>query len=164
MKIKIIIALLLYISCVGIQRNKEAVLIKEFIIKLNDSKVSSKSILDNFIQIEEDKDNSLSLSDRKSSIIEIIEKIRDPKIQGNSLFPKYALDSIKNFNIYPLKEYENLSKYKFSGMNILREDAFILLDDKKKNILQYFLLNKEHNKIISFSLFVKTDVAWFLEY
>lgn len=155
---------LLFVNCDIAQENTQRELIKDFIIQIKNNKIDAKKIVDTYLQIKTDKENTLSLKDRKQGVVSIIEKMRTENREGNPLIPIYSIDSIKKYNIYPFKEFENLNKYKFSGIKKLRNNAFVLLNDKRDKILQYFLLNREHNKIVSFSLFVKTDLAWFFEY
>jgi len=164
MKIKFFTLILFYFININAQKNSEIKLIKSFINDIYNCDLDSKEIVDKYLEIIDDKENSISLKDRKVTAEKIIEKIRDVNTEKNKLIPKISLDSIKKFNIYPFKDYENLNEYKFSGINLLRKDSFVLLNDKKDRILQYFLLNNEHSKVISFSLFVKSDIAWFFSY
>ncbi len=164
MKTNIFILILFYSLSFNAQKNSGSELIKNFIIDIYNSSINSDKIVNKYLQISDDKENSSSLRDRKLTAEIIIKKIRDVNAEKNELIPKISLDSIKKFNIYPFRDYENLTEYEFNGLNLLRKDSFVLLNDKNDKILQYFLLNSKHDKIISFSLFVKSDIAWFFSY
>lgn len=163
MKTKLIIIFIL-LNFFKFQEKKEVKLIKEFIVLINDKKINTKVIVDNYLQIKKDSTNTISIEDRKYAVENWINQIRYQETEANSLIPKYHLSQVRNFYIFPFSDFEKLSLFNFSGLNTLRNDAFVLLDDKKEKILQYFLLNKEHDKIISFNLLTKSDIAWFVEY
>lgn len=163
-KIILFIVLIISLNCVKKQENKEKEIIKKFILNVYDNKKDTKDIVDFFLEIKDDRNIKLSLEQRKLGAENIIKNIRSKTIENNALTPKYLLDSILNFNIFPYEDFKHIDKYNINGIETVKENVYILLDDKKENILQYFLFNKKHTKIISFSLFVKSDLAWFFKY
>lgn len=166
MKKIFLILILSFTSIVSCQEEtKEEKMIKQFVTDLFDDEIESKKVVDNYLEIKLDNKNRLSIAERKKMAIGIIEKARNGESEELGwLVPNYKIKNIKNSKVYPYQDYEDLSPFEISGIESHKENIYVLLDSKKENILQYFFLNENKDKIISFSLFIKSDVAWFFGY
>lgn len=138
-------------------------LVKQFIKDLFNDSISPKTVVNTYLEIENDTNNSLSISERKEMAIGIVEQTRNGKNKDLGwLIPNYEIKNIKHPKIYPYNKYKHLRTFDISGMESIENRVYVLLDSKKEKILQYFLLNEKGDKIMSFSLFGKGDDAfWF---
>ncbi|MBP0903811.1 hypothetical protein ACFSKN_16025 [Mariniflexile gromovii] len=166
MKKSILIILFFGINLVSCQEIKKENMIEQFISDLFNEKIPAEKIIDKYLEIKFDSKNKLSLTERKNTAIGIIEKTRNGEgNKGTWLIPNNEIRYIKNPRIYSYNKYKDLSQMEISGIETIKENTYILLDPKKEEILQYFLLNEDNDKIISFSLFVKPEnQAWFFSY
>ncbi len=165
MKKIILIGFTLIFNLAFCQKTQPEKMIKQFVIDLFDDEVKPENIVDNYIEIKYDDKNSLSMLERKKGVLGIINKTRNGESKELGwIVPDYEIKKIKEPKIYPLEKYENLDELGIKSYTKYKESIFVLLDPKKKKILQYFLLNKTNDKIISFSLFQKSDLAWFFGY
>lgn len=152
----------LNMSC---QTNAQEVLIKNFVIDLFDDDVAPKTVVDTYLEVKKDS----TYSKRIKGAVLFIEETRKPvsaEIRGKWIIPNYAIKKIKKPKIYPYKEYKHLSLIKLKKTDTFIGRMYVLLDEDKKEILQYFLLNESKTKIISFCLFIKDgdDGSFFKPY
>jgi hypothetical protein len=133
-------------------------MIEDFVIDLFDDTVSEKQVVTNYLEISENTNNKISLSERRDGALGIINASRSGEIdKGAWLVPNYEIKKISKPKVYPFVQYRHLNIFKFNVADELTDHMFVLLDDDKDNILQYFLLNKTNTKILSFSLLVKEE-------
>ena len=165
MKKIIFIGFTLIFNLAFCQKTQPEKMIKQFVIDLFNNNIIPQNVIDKYLEIKEDSENSLSISDRKKLAFGIIEKARNGESKEFGwIIPDYEIKSINKPKIYPITKYEKLDTLGISSKTKYKNNIFILLDSKKKKILQYFLLNETNDKIVSFSLFIKSDQAWFFSY
>ncbi len=156
MKKLVLLVIILGFNIVSCQKEKKEKIIERFIIDLFDDKIPPEEIVELYIEIKPDRNNKLSILERKKGAIGVIQESRNGKGSENTwLIPNYAIKNISNPKVYSFQEYENLSQIEINGVEKIKEHIYVLLDSKKEKILQYFLLNETNDKIISFSLMVK---------
>lgn len=166
MKKLIIIGLFFAVNTISCQEIRKEKMIQQFILDLFDEKIPAKRVVDKYLEIKLDKENKLSINERKKVAVEIIEKTRnDEGFQDTWLIPNNKIRYIKYPEVYPYHKFKDLSKIEISGIEKINKNVYVLLDTNKENILQYFLINEKNDKIISFNLFVKAkDLGWFFSY
>ncbi len=144
------------------QKTEQESMIKQFIKDLFNASIPAKIIVNTYLEILPDKKNSNTLDKRKNFAEQLIEKTRNKENNDNGwITPTNKIKNLKKIELYPYYKYKNLSNLNISGIKRVENRVYVLLDPKKEKIWQYFLLNEKGNKILSFSMFVKGDVAWF---
>jgi len=166
MKNSILIILLIGINIVSSQELKKEKMIQQFIVDLFNDNITPFEVIEKFMEIKNDKNNTLSIEERKLGAVKIIQETRNGKgVDGNWLIPNYSIKNIKKPKVYPYREYENLNQFEISDINTIKENIYVLLDSEKEKIVLYVLLNENNDKIISFSLLVKPEnQAWFFTF
>ncbi|WP_298346632.1 hypothetical protein [uncultured Algibacter sp.] len=151
------------ISC---QQSNQKKMLAQFTQDLFDETIPANIIIDKYIDIDLNKKSSLSLDERKDFAKNIIIETRKGKSENMGwLIPNYEIKNIKKPKVDLLKKHKDLDSLGVASFTKYEDNIYILLDSNKERILQYFLLNDAKNKIISFSLFIKSDnLAWFFVY
>lgn len=166
MKKYIVITILIFGSTIASgQKLQPEKMIVQFVIDLFNDEVQPQKIIDSYLDIKTNNENILSIAKRRETVVGIINKTRDGESKKFGWFiPDYKIKNLKKHKIYPLKKYENLDTLRIKSKTKYMDNIYVLLDPKKKKVLQYFLLNETNDKIVSFSLFIKSDQAWFFSY
>tara|TARA_R110002096_G_scaffold6222_8_gene28791 strand:+ start:11437 stop:11934 length:498 start_codon:yes stop_codon:yes gene_type:complete len=149
-------------SCQNLNKEK---MIEKFIKDQFNDKISTDDVVDIYIEVKPDSLNKFSISDRKKIASGIIEKARNNQSDDSWLIPNYEIKFINDPRVYPYKKYKNLDKIEIGTSNKYKDRIYVLLDTKNEEILQYFLLNEDNDKILSFSLFIKSEnLGYFFTY
>ena len=137
-------------------------MILQFSKDLFDTQINSEALVEKYIVLDS-LDSDLTISERRSAVIEHVKEIRlnRNKEQG-WLMPRGDWNTHK-LTIMPYRKAKHLDTLKLNSIEKVQGSIFVITDADQKEILQYFLLD-EQNKILSFSLFVKGDLAWFFGY
>ncbi|MCB0449699.1 MAG: hypothetical protein KDC97_06235 [Confluentibacter sp.] len=165
MKKYAIIILIFGTNLASCQKTQPEKMIEQFVIDLFDDEIQPQKIVDSYLEIKPDNENSLSISEGKKGALGIIDKARNGESKELGwLVPNYEIKNIQKPQIFSLKKYGDLDTLGIKFYTKYIDNIYVLLDSEKKKILQYFLLNETNNKIVSFSLFIKSDQAWFFVY
>lgn len=165
MKDYIIIILLFGFNLASCQNLNKERMIEKFIVDQFNDKIPASSVVEKYLEINPDSLNKVTLTNRKKLASEIILKARNNEGYSSWLIPNYEIKNIKKPKVYLLKKFKNLDSLGIASLTKYENHIYVLLDSNKEKILQYFLLNEVKNKIISFSLFIKSDnLAWFFSF
>ena len=137
-------------------------MILQFSKDLFNTQINPEALVEKYIVLDS-LDSDLTISERRSAVIEHIKEIRLSRNKEQGwLMPQGDWISDKA-TIMPYKKASHLDTLKLNLVEKVQGRIFVITDADQKEILQYFLLD-EQNKILSFSLFVKGDLAWFFGY
>lgn len=154
---------LLVLSCLFIfsclESSKEE-FIEQFISDLFNENITPEKVVETYIEVVPDTTKKTSLAQRLEWASDFIRETRKPMyadIEGNWLIPSHKIKQIKSPKVYSFIDYEHLSSIKINKIDSIKNRVFVLVDSEKEEILQYFLLNEDHTKILSYSLMVKDE-------
>ncbi|MFI8605389.1 hypothetical protein ACIGCP_13055 [Cellulophaga baltica] len=160
----LMILLILFSCCKSFsQKDTEEQVIGNFLLDLYDKNISAEKVVDKYLIFSVQK-NPGGVIGRDVAIQHILNIRLNKKITQNWLMPTNNISNLKIENIVDYKSHEILDKQLFFtySNDSLKKDIYILLNEEKNEILQYFLI--KDNKIRAFSLFVKTNDASFFTY
>lgn len=147
------------------QEDKKQILVKSFVQDLFNPDISQEHIVSNYLmELKDEKRFSNSVEDRKYNQLNHIKEIRDRKEDENNwLMPNKNNGNPKN-HVASYSKFQQLDTIAWAGQlsKKIKNEMFVLLDEDKTCILQYFLLKKD--RIKSYTLFVKSGEALFFEY
>lgn len=152
MKAIILVISILSLNIVSCQNRKKEELIEKFIVDLFDDKIPASKIVEEYIEIQADNNNSFSLLERKKMVEGVIEETRKGS-DSKWLIPDSSIKNIKKPKVFLYEIHEKKNELNIAGIEELKKNVYVLLDAKEEKIIQYFYLGE--GKIISFSLFIK---------
>jgi len=164
-KIYIIILLLLTSNCKSPSlldlhhTNKK--IIHAFLSELYDNTISPNEIVKKHLEYSLIK-NDGGVIGYDLAIKHIIWIRSDTNHDNGWLLPKHKVAGLKVKHVVPFKGHEHLNKLSFIYDKLDKKRMYVLLNEEKNEILQYFLLR--NNKIMAFTLFVKPGQAYFFSY
>ena len=138
-------------------------LINNFLNTLVDNTIPSKEVVDKFLVIE--LDNEENLNDKKDAVCKLIELARADRNKENNwkIVNSRVFELDSDFRkIYEYQKHKHLSNVNLNVSEKELKNAYVLLDNDSKEILQYFLV--KNKKIYSFNLFIQGNEAWFFSY
>ncbi len=163
-KLTIILILITFTTCFSFsQQDSNEILITNFLNDLFDETVSPEKVVKTYLMFSTTK-NERGISGFDIAIKHIKRTRKEQNKEQGWLMPNYKIASLKERLIVPYQKYQNLDKDKFFNAfeDEFKNDIYVLLNDDKNEILEYFQVKDQ--KIKSFSLFVKPGQAMFFVY
>lgn len=153
------------ISCIDVIAQKEEDIIKNFVTDLFDTSISEETIVKNYlVELKYDENFTISLQERNDQQLLYLKAIRIQMLEEESnpswLIPDKINANPKNV-VAKYLDYSHLDEFRFHERKAkpITENIYVLLDQDKKKILQYFFI--EEGRIKYFTLFVKSEEASF---
>lgn len=152
-----------YVNCYTMSsKSKDKDLIHSFLTNLLDESISSSEIVNDFMYIGSKSKDSLDiLTEGYEKLIEMARSDLGSKSEDWSLInPK--IRELNEWHIFEYSKYRELDEVNLNFSEKEINNTYVLLDENKKEILQYFWI--KNGKINSFSLFIQGHSAWFFVY
>lgn len=141
-------------------KEKNIELVKNFSEAIFDKNVEPETIVEKYMFANHNSKNLDSMRLKVSKHIEIARSKLGQ--EGGWLMPGNSVANEKTKHIESFLDVEKLNKLQLNLPEDKKKNVYVLLNSNKDEILQYFYV--ENSKISSFSMFVKTNKAWFFRY